>query len=125
MKSIEHQEKVLLPYPISANVYWRVSGSRVYVSDKAIKYKQDVGYLYTNKIIHGVVRINMELHPKTNKDGSASKVRIDLDNALKVTIDALKNIAFDDDKCIVEINARVGHPIKNGGISVYCYKFRE
>ena len=59
------------------------------------------------------------LNPKKNKDGSESRVRIDLDNALKVVNDALNGIAYVDDRQIRRIVLEFGEPIVGGGLSVF------
>lgn len=114
-----------LPYPISANDYWR---SRVvkqkgtgrsiaiaYVTDEARAYKDDCGWRAkaagVRSPIKGRVSVSIELYPQRPLDyvkrmrehGDAwdNDVRcIDLDNARKVLFDALKGIAFEDDRWI-------------------------
>ena len=112
-----------LPYPISANRYWRKTRTgRVYVSAEAKAYKSQVYFIAQHnkvQIATGAVAMTYRFHPKKNKDGSESKVRLDLDNALKVINDALNGIAYVDDRQIRRIVLEFGEPIVGGGITVF------
>lgn len=118
-----HAKELNFPYPISANRYWRKTRTgRVYVSEEAKAYKSQVYFIaQQNKvqIATGAVSMTYRLHPKKNKDGSESKVRLDLDNALKVVNDALNGIAYVDDRQIRRIVLEFGEPIVGGGITVF------
>jgi crossover junction endodeoxyribonuclease RusA len=113
--------KLILPYPISANRYWRSfvpkgwNHAIVHPSDEAKLYKRDIGWLAAKqgikKPITGPVEVTLELYPHRPQDwAKRAKVDplwwdlsvqcIDLDNARKVLWDALKGIAFTDDKMI-------------------------
>lgn len=127
--------RLVLPPPISANRYWRSfvprHGSRaiVVVSDEAKAYKRDVLKLALaagcRKPIEGRVALDVQLYParpldwakRARKDpgGWADSVRcIDLDNALKVLLDALKNVAFEDDSWVRKIDAERMEPDEHG-----------
>lgn len=120
---------VTLPWPVSANVYWRtrvVKGvAMTYVSAEAKSFKSEVQWLLKAagciKPIDGRVAVSMVLYPHRPQDwqkrqrklGAAwdDGVRsIDLDNAIKVTLDALKGIAFEDDAWVRRINAERAEP---------------
>lgn len=111
---------LVLPYPISANRYWRSfvpKGHKraiVIPSDEAKAYKRDVAWIAKAAGITPLshrVRVHLDLFPQLPKD-FAKRARlnpdfwdddircIDIDNARKVLYDALKGIAFDDDKWI-------------------------
>lgn len=114
-----------IPYPISANRYWRtrVAGQHAmtYVSAEAKAFKQEVGWIARAagvKLISGPVALAITLHPKTVKSGEASKVRLDLSNTIKVLEDALIEIAYYDDKQVVDLSAKLGNPIPGGGVTV-------
>jgi len=112
---------LVLPYPISANRYWRsraVKGmAMTYVSVEAKSYKSEVAWLVKQAGIRtpflGRVSVDIRLFPKRPQDW-ATRARknptswddtvqcIDLDNARKVLYDALKGLAFEDDKWIRE-----------------------
>lgn len=70
------------------------------------------------KPLSGPVCCRMTLHPKLTKSGEASKTRMDLDAIFKLALDALNGIAWQDDKQIEELSARIGEPIKDGGLTV-------
>jgi Holliday junction resolvase len=112
-----------LPYPVSANVYWRhvVVGRRAVtlVSREAKAYRALVAALCADvKAIAGELHVELVLHPRRTAKGVASKVRIDLDNAVKVALDALQGLAFADDAQVVELHAMVGEPMDGGGLGV-------
>ena len=66
----------------------------------------------------GELHVELVLHPRLTAKGEASKVRIDLDNAVKVALDALQGLAFADDAQVVELHASVGEPLQDGGLGV-------
>lgn len=114
-----------LPYPLSTNRYWKSTyiprkGVRVYVSPEAERYKREVRSLaWGIKRVEGPCWVSITLLPKLTKDGKASKVRVDLDNVLKVTLDALNGIAWADDKLLQKIDLSIGPPKDGGGLLVY------
>ncbi|MBX3603210.1 MAG: RusA family crossover junction endodeoxyribonuclease [Rubrivivax sp.] len=112
-----------LPYPLSANRYWRKfpmggkKGGREIVirSKEADDYIERVGWLCRQagirKPLQWRVRVDIALYPARPQDwakrAAADPVAwdddvrcIDLDNARKVLNDALKGIVFDDDRWI-------------------------
>lgn len=108
-----------LPYPISANVYWRtrVAGkvAMTYVSNEAKAYKAEVAKLCKlagiAAPILGRVQIDVQLFPHRPLDWQKRQRQhgpgwddtvqcMDLDNANKVLLDALKNLAIEDDKFV-------------------------
>ncbi len=67
----------------------------------------------------GSVAVRLRLIPKANKDGSANKTVIDLDNALKVALDALQGIAYHNDRQVRRIGAEYAdEPVAGGGLAV-------
>lgn len=113
--------RLVLPKPVSSNRYWRVWGGRVVRSSEARSYKIACQIIATRekiKPIAGDVAIAIILHPKLTKKGAASKTRIDLDNALKVVIDALQGVAYANDSQVVSIKADLGCPVTNGGLTI-------
>lgn len=103
--------KLILPYPVSANRYWR---SFAYIdrqtkkprsvtapSDDAKAFKLECAWIAKAagcRPITGAVELHITLVP-------ANRVCMDLDNALKVVIDALKGIVYEDDAQIYKIVA--------------------
>lgn len=115
---------VTLPPPVSANVYWRTrvvkNMAMTYVSAEAKAFKAQVLQLLraagVAEPFPGRVAVKLQLYPhrpldwakRQKKLGAAwdDGVRsIDLDNSIKVTLDAMKGIAFVDDVWVREIAA--------------------
>ncbi|MCL2872410.1 MAG: RusA family crossover junction endodeoxyribonuclease [Betaproteobacteria bacterium] len=112
-----------LSYPVSANRYWFVFRNRVVLSKEARAYKAEAAAAMARSYPHwrlltGAIVMRIWLHPKKNKDGSACKRRLDLDNAQKVAIDALNGVAYVDDCQHVDIHTRLGAAVDGGGLLV-------
>ena len=110
-----------LGYPVSANRYWRTCRGRTYRSSEAEQYKASAKAIATAAdlvAIEGPAAVSITLHPKLTKRGVASLARIDLDNCIKVTLDALNGIAYRDDSQVVRLIAEIGPPMSGGGLSV-------
>lgn len=112
-----------LPYPVSANVYWRhvVVGRRAVtlVSREAKAYRAAVAAVCSGVTpTAGELRVELVLHPRRTVKDETSKVRIDLDNAVKVALDSLQGLAFADDAQVVELHATVGEAMNGGGLGV-------
>lgn len=113
--------KLILPYPVSANRYWRTfaynakatkKAKAVTVpSEEAKSYKAECGWLAKaagcRTPIVGPVELRFRLVP-------ANGVCMDLDNCLKVAIDALKGIVFEDDSQVYRIIAERADPDPTG-----------
>lgn len=108
-----------LPYPISANVYWRsfpLNGRIMTApSGEAKRYKREVAKIAAAAgildPIKGRVRVHIALYPQRPQDWARrarkdpiawdDDVRcIDIDNARKCLYDAMKNVVFDDDRWV-------------------------
>jgi crossover junction endodeoxyribonuclease RusA len=100
--------KLVLPYPISANRYWMSFWAKnlkrviTGVTKEAEAYKEECKWLARAAGVRTAftchVALNVLLIPE-------NKVCMDLDNALKVTIDALKGIVYEDDNQVMRIVA--------------------
>jgi crossover junction endodeoxyribonuclease RusA len=104
--------KLVLPYPVSANRYWRTfayipkgkkkPASVTVPSDEAKAFKAEAGWRARasgcRTPLLGAIELRFRLVPKNG-------VCMDLDNALKVSIDALKGIVFADDSQVYKITA--------------------
>lgn len=87
-----------LPYPPSANRYWRVWRGRAVKSDEAREYQAKVRRLYARaRPLAGPVSVTLEVYRPIKRG--------DLDNSLKVTLDALKGVAFLDDAQVKRLTA--------------------
>ena len=120
---------VTLPPPVSANVYWRTrvvkNMAMTYVSAEAKAFRAEVLALLlaagVREPFPGRVAVSMQLYPHrpldwqkrqrtlgaTWDDGVRS---IDLDNSIKVTLDAMKGVAFIDDVWVRQITAERMEP---------------
>lgn len=105
--------RLVLPYPVSANRYWRTVVNRktgramTFVSQEAESYKTEAGWIAKQAGVKAPLSCNVVLGFKlVPKNG----VCMDLDNALKVTIDALKGVVYVDDKQVYRINAERAEP---------------
>ena len=112
---------VLLPYPVGANRIWRHFRGRAVLSKEATEWKraaqaecEGIPWFY------GEVEIFYRLHPRKNKDGSASKVRLDVDAGGKLLLDALQGVIYADDAQAVAQGSIVGEAVEGGGISFIC-----
>lgn len=134
MKAIE----LILPYPISANRYWasrtvkargKVAFTTTYVTAEAKAYKLQVSWAAVAVGITvpkpGRVAIAYQLYPHRPLDYKKRMAKdpytwddtvqcIDLDNAQKVLLDALKGVVMDDDKFVRKINAERMEPDEFG-----------
>ena len=104
---------LVLPLPPSANRYWRTFRNVVVVSDEARAYKTGVKQSAKEQgavVLSGPVAVYLDVY-RSRKSG-------DLDNRLKVALDALKGVAFEDDAQVVEIHARRFDDKNNGRIEI-------
>lgn len=108
---------LVLPYPISANRYWisfyAPKAKRVFtgVTKEASAFKEECGWRAkaagVRAPMEGTIELRIALIPK-------NRVCMDLDNALKVTIDALKGIVYADDSQVYRIVAERKAPDQHG-----------
>lgn len=124
-----------LPYPISANRYWatrtipskgaRKAMAMTYVTPEAKAYKATVEAICTAagvcRPLAGRVRIDVRLYPHRPLDWKTRQRKLgaawddgvqclDLDNANKVLLDALKDVAIEDDKWVRQLAAERMEP---------------
>lgn len=95
--------RLTLPLPPTANRYWSYAGGRVRTSDEARAYKLNVKMRALQlsprpQPLEGEVWVFLTVYRKWRQG--------DLDNFQKVLLDALKGVAFNDDRQVVEIHAR-------------------
>ncbi|MGS0922833.1 RusA family crossover junction endodeoxyribonuclease [Neisseria gonorrhoeae] len=114
--------RLILPYPVSANRYWRIWRNRAVRSAEAAAYRETVRRIAQGAGAmpsEGAVAVYVRLIPKANKDGGANKTVIDLDNALKVALDALQGVAYHNDRQVRRIAADYAdEPVAGGGLAV-------
>ena len=121
--------RLTLPYPVSSNRYWRPVpiGKHVTIvpTKEAKQYRKDTANLCLAqgvlRPIAGRVAIDVKLYPHRPLDwqkrmrlqGAAwddSVQCIDIDNANKVLLDALKGVAIDDDKWVRRLTSERMEP---------------
>ena len=86
--------QLLLPYPPSANKYWRHVGAKVLISREGRAFRADVSRVEVPKRMVGRLSVTLEVHPPDRR-------RRDLDNVCKSTLDALQYAgAYIDDSQI-------------------------
>ena len=126
---------ITLPYPPSANRYWSTRVVEVkatgkltavtYVSDDAKAYKNRVAWMVraagVRAPIEGRVAFHVRLYPNRPQDWQTRQRKmgaawddsvqcIDLDNANKVLLDALKGVAIVDDKWVRQLHCERMEP---------------
>lgn len=123
---------LILPYPVSANRYWRTVVNRktghamTFVSEEAKAFKTEVAWKAktcgVKSPLLGRIAISYTLHPKLPQDWARRQRKdpsgwtdtvqcMDLDNAQKVLLDAMKGVVFSDDKWVRRIVAQRGEPL--------------
>jgi crossover junction endodeoxyribonuclease RusA len=95
---------IVLPYPPSANRYWRSFRGRVVKSQEARDYQQTVICLADvgasngfPTLLTGAVGLQLNFYRPQRRG--------DLDNRIKVLVDALQGIAYVDDSQVTELHA--------------------
>lgn len=94
-------KRFTLRYPPSANRYWRMGQGHIHKSDEARVYQRGavISALAAGvRPQHGEVAVCLDVYRPAKRG--------DLDNTMKVLLDALKGIAYEDDDQIVHIQAR-------------------
>lgn len=128
-----------LPYPISANRYWRTYMPKGFkapvttLSSEAKEYKAQVAKLAKAAgvctPIVGRVEVSYVLYPNRPLDWKRRMAKdpatwddtvmcIDLDNAQKVLLDSLKGVVMEDDKWVRRISAERAEPDGEGRLVV-------
>lgn len=125
--------KLVLPYPVSANRYWRSfvpkgwTRAVVAPSSEAKAYKTECGWRAKQAGMRAPtdkpIALTLTLCPRQNKDGSASALVLDLGNCLKVAEDALQGIVYANDKQVRDIRMRYGPPSPDGALVVEVEEF--
>lgn len=112
---------VTLPYPPSANRYLRHTARGTYRTSEANAYRTQAQWLAKAagfKPLDGFVAVSVTLHPKETKKGQPSATVLDLDNCLKVAMDAMQGIAFENDKQVKQISMSYGCQKQDGGLTL-------
>lgn len=125
--------RLTLPYPLSANRYWRPVRLGAHISivptKEAKEYRKTVMHCVNaagiREPITGRVAVDVRLYPNRPQDWqkrqrqhgdawSDTVMCIDLDNANKVLLDALKVVAIEDDKWVRRLTSERMEPDEHG-----------
>lgn len=103
-----------LPWPPSANRYWRKFRNRIVVSPEAKAYKATVKKLslFWPRVFFPTQELVLYIQACP-----PNKRHFDLDNRLKIAIDSLQGILFTDDSQIKDIHI-VSCPVYSGKLLV-------
>lgn len=121
MRGIHVSTQVTLPYPPSANAIWRNVDGRTL---KSLAYRKWLRAAQAECVglrrVHGPFIITIVATRPDNR------VR-DLDNLAKPCLDALKNIAFEDDSLAQSIwlSWSAGGPVKGGSLMVTVEPYQD
>lgn len=112
-----------LPYPISTNRYWRTFRGRPVVSAEAKAYKRETAARIREAghraPFEGSVAVCLAIAPKARLRPSKRPERcIDIDNALKVALDALQGLAFENDAQVARLSIERITAVPNGALFV-------
>ncbi len=118
-------------YPISANRYWKSFRNRMVVSSEAKAYKAHVCAVARANGISDPTTAPVSLalilrpvqpkdwHKRQKTDPNGYTVRcLDIDNALKVGVDALQGIVYINDNQVVDLHVKRGMPVEGGALIV-------
>lgn len=104
-----------LPYPPSANHYYRHVGPRTLISREGRRYRERVGAILASagvRPLSGPISIRVEVYPPDRR-------RRDLDNLQKSLWDALQHGgAYADDSQIVRLEVTRCAPVAGGAVIV-------
>lgn len=102
-----------LPYPPSANRYWRHFRGRVVKSDEARAYQATAGWeakVAGAELHTGSVAVELRIYRPQRRG--------DLDNRIKVLLDALQGVVYGDDSQVVELHAYLADDKSNPRVEV-------
>jgi crossover junction endodeoxyribonuclease RusA len=91
---------VILPYPPSANRLWIIARGHLILSDEARQYKHDANILAVSQGAgYSLKRLCVSISV------FAPRISGDLDNRIKIVLDSLQGVMFDNDSQVQEIHA--------------------
>lgn len=96
-----------LPYPPSANTYWRRNGARYFIAPAGVAFRTEVAarcLAWGVKPLSGEIAMTVTLVPGDRR-------RRDIDNVLKPLLDALtRGAAWTDDSQVKRLLVTMGDP---------------
>jgi len=100
---------LILPFPPSANRYWRHARGRTFLSKEAREYRSQIVTMVHIEPVQGQLVVRIDYYP-------SDKRRWDLDNRIKQLLDALQHAGvYHDDGQICDLHA-VRHEVHKGGM---------
>lgn len=119
-----------LPYPPSSNRVARSARGGHYTPATVRAFRASVAATIHpgwgarwQPVLQGDLGAMLTLHPPLTKRGKVSQRRIDLDNAIKATLDALQHCGtIANDKQFTAILLLIGDGLQHGGIDVTIYR---
>ena len=102
--------KIELPFPPSVNHYWGQRGSRRFIKDKGVKFRQHTAERVAaiGKKLEGRLSVFVTLFPPNRQ-------RSDIDNRIKALLDALQHAGlFDDDEQVDVLHVERKEVVKGG-----------
>lgn len=111
---------ITLPFPISANRYWRNFNGRMVISPEARAYKEAAAWTARAagiEVIAGDVAVTLRVYRPAKRG--------DLDNTVKILLDSLNGIAYNDDSQIVRIVAERYDDKRNPRVEVEVMEVME
>lgn len=112
---------VQMDYPPGTNRLWRHVRGRTVLSKEARDWINHSAWQARAAGVSptdGPVAIRITLHPRITAKGKPSKVRLDVDAPIKITLDALEGVAYANDRQVTRLSAEIGHPVAEGGLTV-------
>jgi Holliday junction resolvase RusA-like endonuclease len=93
---------VTLPMPPSTNRLWRMFKGHMVASEEAKSFKVSAGWIVRGMqcaMLTGPLRVYIDIYREAKRG--------DLDNKIKIILDSLQGIWFENDAQVVEIHARM------------------
>lgn len=98
---------IRIPFPPSVNSLWRIGRGRMFRSKKYTAFmkkceEETVWETCQRPPIDYKIQMEVVVGRPRNKDGSITKVRMDIDNRLKSALDVLEHLKVYTDDCLIE-----------------------
>lgn len=104
-----------LPWPPTANTYWRRNGGRYFISKRGQDYREFVSkvcYAYQGVFVaEDRLRVNIKAYPPDRR-------KRDLDNLFKSTLDSIQHAGLYVDDCQIDNLSIERMPQHEGRISI-------